>query len=212
MYAHRFGNGPRAGAGANQSEDHGERHPPRSPVQSAAALGMALLGTVLPALATTLARLDVGQMTAHAAGVIRAQCVAVATRADARGIWTLSTFERHENWKGSLPQRIVVRLPGGEAGGRRETVEAVPRFVPGEEVVLFLEPLSTGEWTITGWALGTYRIRRDGSNGLERAVPDAGGMRVFDQKSGEFRTEPAGALSVAQLRAEVMRLQHRGKP
>jgi len=212
MYAHRFGRGPSAGAGPNDSQEHGERCPPRSPAHSAAALGMALLSTVLPAIATTLARLDVGQMVAHAAGVIRARCVAVATRADARGIWTLSTFERHENWKGSLPPRIVVRLPGGAVGGRRETVEGVPRFTPGEEVVLFLEPLSTGEWTITGWALGTYRIRRDGPNELERAVPDAGGMRLLDPNSGEFRTEPAGALSVAQLRAEVMRLEHGGKP
>jgi len=212
MCVHRLGNRPCAGADPNDSRDQGERRPAHSPVQSAAALGMALLSTVLPAIATTLARLDVGQMTAHAAGVIRARCVAVATRADARGVWTLSTFERHENWKGSLPPHIVVRLPGGAAGGRRETVEGVPRFAPGEEVVLFLEPLSTGEWTITGWALGSYRIRRDRPNGLERAVPDAGGMRVLDPKSGEFRTEPGGAISVAQLRAEVMRLQQGGRP
>jgi hypothetical protein len=161
-------------------------------------------------LTTTLARLDLGQLTAHAVGVVRARCIAVEVRPDTRGIWTLTRFERSENWKGSVPPRFVVRLPGGAFGGVRETVESAPRFIAGEEVVLFLEPLCAGEWTIVGWAQGTYRIRTDPRSGAQRAMPDAAGMLLLDSKSGAFRAAADRMISVEQLRAEVARLEKGG--
>ena len=183
------------------------------PLRGAALLATltgSLLWPVAPtAFPTTLAPLDLEQLTTRASAVVRARVAAVAARGDARGIWTLTTFERLESWKGSAPARLVVRMPGGAAGGLRERVEGVPRFTPGEEVVLFLEPLPAGEWTIAGWVQGTYRIRRDARSGVERAIPDAAGRLLLGPRSSSYR--PAvprlqeRTLPVAELRAQVTR-------
>jgi hypothetical protein len=171
---------------------------------------MALLCTARPAMATTLARLDLGQLTAQAAAVVRARCFAVEVRAEAGGRWTLTTFQRTQLWKGEVPLRFVVRLPGGASGGLRETVEGVPQFTAGEEAVLFLEPLRAGNWTIVGWAQGTYRIRSDARSGVERAAPDAEGMLLLDPRSGAFHASRGHVLSVGDLRAAVARLEAGG--
>jgi len=180
-----------------------------------AALWATLTGSLLwpaipTALSTTLARLTLEEMSARAAAVVRARCISVAVRADARGLWTLTTFERVETWKGSLPGHIVVRLPGGEAAGMREKVEGAPRFAPGEEAVLFLEPLPGGEWTIVGWVQGAYRIFRNPVSGVEQAAPDAAGALLLQRASGPYQPFAQRAIPLAELRAQVTRLSQRG--
>lgn len=167
---------------------------------------LVLLSAAIPAAGTTLARMGLEQLTARAAAVVRARCAAVEVRTDARGMWTLTTFERVESWKGIVPQRFQVRLPGGAAGGLRETVAGAPQFSAGEDAVLFLEPLRSGGWTIVGWAQGTYRIRRTSRDGAGRAVPDAAGMTLVDPRTRVIGSSGEHEMDLPRFRALVTRL------
>jgi len=63
-----------------------------------------------PALATTLKRMSVADLSRAAHTVVRARCVTSSTRWDGGEIWTLTTFDVEEIWKGSAPAQITVRL------------------------------------------------------------------------------------------------------
>jgi len=56
-----------------------------------------------PALATTLKRMSVADLSRAAHTVVRARCVTSSTRWDAGEIWTFTTFDVGETWKGSAP-------------------------------------------------------------------------------------------------------------
>src|SRR6201987_6465572 len=92
-----------------------------------------------PARAPTLKRMSVADLSRAAHTVVRARCVTSSTRWDAGEIWTFTTFDVEETWKGSAPAQITVRLLGGSAGNFTSKVSGVPRFSPGEELIVFLE-------------------------------------------------------------------------
>jgi len=129
---------------------------------------IALLAMCTAATGTTLARLSVAQMTHAAKRIVRARCLANSTAWDTGEIWTFTTFEVEENWKGAPhDKQIAVRLLGGTVGGLTSSVSGVPRFVNGEEAILFLEPTTRGDFSIVSWMQGTFRVRRDGVSGRE---------------------------------------------
>ena len=102
----------------------------------------ALAGT--GAGATSLERMSVERMTAAAPVVARVRCLANTARWEKGEIWTFTTFEVEERWKGQAPERIEVKQIGGRAGPVVSIVPGAPRFRPGEEAVLFLEPFYVG--------------------------------------------------------------------
>jgi hypothetical protein len=174
------------------------------------ALAIVDVGTVVFALilcdcaaATTLAQLSVEQMTAAAATIARGRCIANESRWEKGEIWTISTIEIEEVWKGAAPERISVRLIGGHSGHFISTVAGVPRFHPGEEVILFLEPGREGEFTVTGWVQGTFRIGRDPASGAERVTQDSAGLGGFDPAAHEIQDGGIHGLLIEQLRSRV---------
>ncbi len=153
--------------------------------------------------ATTLARMSIEQMTAAASTVAKVRCLGNGPRWERGEIWTITTFEVLEIWKGQAPPQISVRLLGGRIGNLASTVPGVPRFRPGEEAVLFLEPARAGGLTVTSWAQGTFRIRRDPRTGEERATEDTAAWAVFDPATREFRTSGLRNLALGALRERV---------
>jgi hypothetical protein len=112
-------------------------------------LAVLILGALLattPAKPTTLVRMSIAQMTQAAHLVVRARCVSNSTAWDAGEIWTFTSFAMEETWKGTLSGNsgtyLTVRLLCGSVGNLTSTVSGIPRFIPGEQVVLFLEPTS----------------------------------------------------------------------
>ena len=57
-----------------------------------------------PTRATTLKRMSVADLSRAAHTVVRARCVTSSTRWDAGEIWTFTTFDVEETWKGSPPR------------------------------------------------------------------------------------------------------------
>jgi hypothetical protein len=152
---------------------------------------------------TTFARMTVEQMTAAAPLVARVRCLKTTAGWEGREIWTITSFDVLGVWKGSAPQQIAVRLIGGHVGHLISSVAGVPRFQPGEEAILFLMPTREGEFTVTGWMQGTFRIRRDPRAGIECVTQDAAGMAVFDPRTRQFETSGIRDLPLERLRERV---------
>jgi hypothetical protein len=158
------------------------------------------------ASATTLERMSVAKMTQAAQLVVRAQCLANSSGWDGGEIWTLTSFEVEDAWKGApsgAAQQVIVRLLGGSVGNLSSTVSGVPRFRPGEEVVLFLQTTERGDFSVVSWVQGTFRIHRDTRSGAEIVVQDTAAFDTYDPATRQFNAEGIRNLSVAALRLRV---------
>ncbi len=166
-------------------------------------LGMGLLFLGAAAGATTLRRMSLDELTEASAAVVRARCVSNESRwADGR-IWTFTEFEVVESLKGSVPARVQVRLVGGRVGSLHSIVEGAPRFAAGEEAYLFLAPTAMGDWTVTGWTLGTFRLQRDKPAGRETVTQDAGGVTLFDPATRQFQAGAVRRMELHEFRRQV---------
>ena len=156
--------------------------------------------------ATTLERMSLAKMAQTAPLIIRARCLANSTAWDAGEIWTFTSFAIEETWKGAPPgaaAQLTVRLLGGSVGNLTSTVSGVPRFHPGEAVILFLEPTPRGDFSIVSWVQGTFRIRRDPRTGDEIAIQDTAAFDAFNPATHRFESAAIRNLSIEALSAQV---------
>jgi len=166
----------------------------------------ALLWPGLPRIqSTSLARMDLRELALRAVYVARVRCVNAMSSGDTGHVWTETTFEVTEAWKGDPPAEFTVRLPGGEAAGRRVMVEGAPRFAVGEQAVLFLGIGKGRQMNILSWVQGTFRIRRNPRTGAEEATQDTAGLLELDPRTGQWSQGEQRRLPLAQLRARVAR-------
>ncbi len=156
-----------------------------------------------PVHATTLKRMSVGDLSRAAHAIVRARCVTNSTRWDAGEIFTFTTFDVEEVWKGSPPANVTVRLIGGHADDLTSTVSGVPRFQPGEQLVLFLEETAVGDYSVVSWVQGTFRIDRDRATGEEIVTQDTAAFAVFDPASHRFETTGIRRMRADSFRALV---------
>ena len=166
-----------------------------------AGLACALLCAVV-VQGTTLVRMDLDQLAASASLVARVRCLGNEVRVEGGEIWTFTRFEVLETLKGSAPSEINVRLLGGRMGGFVSTVDGVPRFSEGEQVFLFLESTRAGDFSVTSWVQGTFRIRRD-NLARELVTQDTSGLAVFDPATRQFRPGGVRRLPVEEFRQRV---------
>jgi hypothetical protein len=156
------------------------------------------------ALATTLKRMSIADLSRAAHTVARARCITNSTRWEAGEIWTFTTFDVEETWKGSASAQITVRLLGGRAGNLTSTVSCVPRFSPGEEVVLFLERTTAQDFSIVSWMQGTFRIGLDRTTGQESVTQDTAAFPVFDSASQRFEATGIRKMPVSEFHSIVL--------
>jgi hypothetical protein len=165
---------------------------------------------LLPALlfslsirATTLAKLSLDQIAAGSDAAARVRCTAAESRWENGSMWTLATVDVLESMKGNLPASITIRVPGGRVGHLTATVDATPKFMPGNEAVVFLQRSRAGDFTVAGWAEGTFRISRDPRTGAEIVTQDSSAFAVFDATSRTFRTEGIRRMPIDEFRARM---------
>jgi hypothetical protein len=162
-----------------------------------------LLSAAISIHATTLARLSLDQLAAAADAVARVRCTSIESRWENNEIWTMTSFEIVETMKGTLPIRIMVRLPGGRVGHLTASVDGTPRFIAGDEAVVFLERSRAGGFSVAAWVEGTFRISRDPRSGLETVTQDSSTFSVFDPATRAFRTEGIRLMPLELFRERV---------
>lgn len=170
---------------------------------ASALLCLALLaGMPRIASATTLLRMSLATMTRRSQIIVRAKCIGNSVRWDRGEIWTFTSFDAEETWKGSAPQRFDVRLLGGRMGSLTSSVSGIPRFSPGEDVVLFLEP-TAGEYSVVAWQEGTFRIRHNPGTEEPTVTEDSASFSTFDPATRRFQASGIAREPLAKFRAEI---------
>lgn len=139
---------------------------------------LALAGALMPlaSLATVVMQLSIEEMTLRATTVVRAtvQGSKVIQAAD-HSIWTVTTFAVTERLKGAGTARVTVKQPGGEIGGRGQSVSGTTVFTEGDDVVLFLEPSNEKNvFILQGLAAG--KVSLEIINGQKSAVRHLDGL------------------------------------
>ena len=154
------------------------------------------------AKATTLLAVDVPEMTLASEWIIRANVSSVRSvdlRREGRGIFTDITLEISEVYRGEhVPTTYVLRLLGGRGDDDMALwVPGMPRFVAGEEVVLFLEATSAGH-VPCGLGQGVWRVETTatGATWTQRALGDVHLMR----RTPEGRLEHAPMIPISSVR------------
>lgn len=163
-------------------------------------------GMLLTPLAesTTLARLSLSQLVNSAQTVVHAKAIANERLWHDGEIWTTTTFRVIENWKGSSPPEITVWVIGGQMGRIMSYVPGAPRFRPGEETILFLEPTHAGEMSITAWGEGTFRVRFDARTGESLATQDTAIAPEYEPASHSFQRSGIRNWPLAVLKMRVL--------
>jgi len=177
--------------------------PCKTPIKTWILLIFAVLCVPPGIWATTLARLSLDQLAASADAVAQVRCTAVESRWENGSIWTVTTFDVAETWKGNLPAQVTVRLPGGRVGHLTAAVDGTPKFTPGDEEVVFLQRLPASGFSVAGWVEGTFRIALDPQTRRKTVTQDSSAFAVFDTATRTFRAEGIRKMPVEQFRARV---------
>lgn len=172
----------------------------RRPLLIALCASLLACASVTP---TTLAHMSVAKLTHVSRLILRARCLENSTAWDAGEIWTFTTYEPTEVWKGSAPPRVSVRLLGGRIGNLTSNVSGVPRFRAGEDVVLFLTPTTLGDFSVVSWVQGTFRIHHDQRSGEDTVAQDSASFETFDPFTRKFAASGIHDLSLQELRSQV---------
>lgn len=142
-----------------------------------------LLALAAPARATVVLEVGLDEMS-RASDVIFHGTVTrtdvVALRGDATRLVTDVTFSLTEVLKGRAlapDPKFTLRLFGGARGGLELRIPGMPRFVVGDEVVMFLER-TEGGFAITGLSQGRFGVRPDPETGEKVVDRSLGGVGV----------------------------------
>jgi hypothetical protein len=162
------------------------------------------IGLVVEVRATTLVRMDLNGLAHSAEIIVRARCIHSEARWESQSIWTFDDFDVLETFKGASPQTLRVRLPGGRVDHLEVKVEGVPKFAIGEEAVLFVERTSAGDYGVTSWAQGTFRIHHE-SKGDALLTQDTSHFAVFDPHTRQFATVGIRNLPMNDFREQLAR-------
>ncbi|MGH9689413.1 MAG: hypothetical protein ACRD5K_20300 [Candidatus Acidiferrales bacterium] len=153
--------------------------------------------------ATTIERMSLATMAQAAPLILRARCSGKSVVWDVGEIWTLTSFDVEETWRGEASPQITVRLLGGRMGDITSHVSGVPQFRPGEDVVLFLEPTKRGDFSVVSWDQGTFRIQRNAPGEQELVTQDTASFATFDPATHQFRAGGIRNMPLETFRAQV---------
>lgn len=137
---------------------------------------VAALSLAMPALATTVVSLPEEVLFGSASEILLVHVIERETveMPIAPGVFTDFTLLVEQRVAGSLlpGTTLTVRIPGGVSETRAVHVEGMPSFVPGETVLVFLEPLpafpdGTVAYIPLGLNQGVWRVD---TNALYRAT------------------------------------------
>jgi len=147
------------------------------------ALGIAFLLTT-SAHATTVLRLDLPQLVQQSDSIVQGHVESVTSQWDStRNVaFTYVTINVEDPMKGERRRTIAVRQLGGKVGAMNVTIAGMPRFVKGEQVIVFLKAGDNGTFQIVGLNQGKYEITED------FAVSSVSGIDFYNSKTGRYET------------------------
>jgi hypothetical protein len=168
-------------------------------------IGMALMAALLaaPALATTVAKMDLAQLVKRADLIVQGQVQSVYSQWDEERhlVFTYISIRVDDSLKGASRQSVLIRQIGGTVGTVQMSVAGVPQFKSGEMAVVFLKRQDDSTFQVVGMNQGLYEIVED------FAVSNVFGVDLFDSKTGEI-SKPliGGRAPLEQLKTKIREL------
>jgi hypothetical protein len=159
-----------------------------------------------PASATTMLRLDVPELSQNSDTVVHGTVRRVESRwsGDRRRILTDVEIEVTESLKGQPGSTVLVIQPGGKMGDIGQMVHGTASFVPGEEVVVFLERKGASAFQLSGMSQGKYQVRRAADNPTALAVPeDTQHVLLLDPDTRQASSAARKTLTLQELKAAI---------
>jgi hypothetical protein len=172
-------------------------------------LAILLAAGAAAAKSSTFLALSQEELLAGSTAVLQGRVVEVESfwNAERTAILSEALVSVDEVLVGRAPTLVRVRTFGGTVGGYTVEAQGFPRFVAGEEALLFLyrEP-ADGSVRVWGYQQGQYRIETRGGERI--AVPAIGrGVRLLGADGVEI--EAALPLPLSELRRRVLELGQR---
>ena len=154
-------------------------------------MGVVLLLGVGIASATTLVKMNFSDLAREADHIV------VGTVTGVQGEWDESARFIHSNvyltversFRGNAPEEIVLRTPGGEAGGVAMQAHGAASFEVGEKVLIFLTTWEDGQAKVLGYTQGKSRVLED-ENGKARLQGGAADGLALDGVARSLRHGP----------------------
>ncbi len=158
-----------------------------------------LSGIAIPA--ATLEYLSLDEMALKATSIVRARVTGSYAAAGPTLIYTHYRVQVLDRWKGVDAPELEVVLPGGSAGGRRQTFPGTPELVPGKEYVLFLwTSRASGLTHVMGLSQGIFTVRHE--NGEMYAYRGPSAALILNRSGRPVRDLPVSAR-MADFRQRV---------
>lgn len=164
---------------------------------------------IAPLQCATLERLSLDDMIAKSTAIVRGRILGSSSTLAGRVIYTHYSVQVMDRYKGATAATVDVAVPGGVAGGLRQTFSGSPEFRPGDEYVLFLWTGRSGMTQVIGLTQGVFSIAADASADptatraatRELMLAPGTGKRVKDQtlvmRLSELRGRISGTLGAA---------------
>src|SRR5262249_49713828 len=119
-------------------------------------------------------------------------------------ITTRVVIEVTDVLKGAPAKTITLVEPGGQVGDIAQRVDGVAEFVPGEEVMVFLDRRGGDICGVNGMAQGKFRVERSSGRTLTSAVPaPTASAEIIDPTTGLARRPPSKPQELKAFRKEV---------
>lgn len=159
------------------------------------ALGLLSASVAHASLAEALTLEELVDRSEH---VVHARALRSMSRFERDVIVTYTTLEVIESAKGGLATRSTLDVVylGGVVGDVAMSVEGSPRFVVGEESVVFAER-NRAFMTPTGMSQGVMPVRTE--RGVRRVLPGGTGFSLVQRSRGRLVQAPAAITSPRAL-------------
>lgn len=163
------------------------------------ALGLLVLVGVPSVEATQIPAFSLRAIADRAERVVhgRVETVETVTNKDGR-LRTRVEVAVEDTWKGPVESRVTVIQASGVVGERWVRVVGEPEFKPGEEVVLFLVRIPSGDWVVAPLSQGKFSVTRDkegvrvGNGVLGAGAGTSMGLQTLREEVRP-RVQPGGA-------------------
>lgn len=183
----------------NLSALWGSIRPTRSPLGVSRGYTLAPLHSLVlaaaliagPLYGTTVQRMELSQLVSTSDNIVQGRVESVEARFENKAAFTYVSVIVDDPLKGEPRRAVLVRQLGGKIGALNVSAAGMPRFKPGDSVILFLRNRRDGTFDVVGLSQGKYDIVNDS------AIANVSGISVLDPKTGI--TSDAGFVDKAPL-------------
>ncbi len=166
-----------------------------------------VLGLV-SAQAATLEYMSTDDMIARSTAIVRGRVLSSSAKLHGPLIYTHYIVQVSERFKGPEAAQVDVVMPGGAAGGLRQTFPGTPALAGGGEYLLFLWTGASGLTHVIGLSQGVFTMGQDAGGELTASRP-ASAEAMLDSKTGRVIADQPVRLRLRDLRSRVSALSPR---